>query len=260
MTGPVISRRPLPEPEDDEDARLLDALRRYGWIGRGVDPSQDDPPGTPRFAYTAGLERTWRHPELIVVGIPWPAAGAVLRGAVERVRAGQAFQPGQRYADVVAAGDVVVVEVSHAHRIFSMTYAMWLYGGEDFRALQLVWPDAAGRYPWDEGYDRASFGEQEDLSEDVHELRAAAERGDLTAAKRLGDIWVRYRQLQSAERWYRAVADAGRTDGLIGLGLTHEFAGDDSAALEAFGRAAEQGDPAAARLIERLVESRSGDG
>lgn len=260
MTGRAISGRPLPEPEDDEDARLLDALERVGWIGIGVDPNAYDPPGTPRFAYTAGLERTWRHPELIVVGIPWPAAGAVLRGAVERVRRGESYEPGQRYADVVAAGDMVVVEVSHAHRIFTMTYAMWLYGGEDFRAVQLVWPDAAGRYPWDEGYDHASFGEQEDLSEDAHELRAPAERGDLTAAKRLGDVWLRYRQLQSAERWYRAVADAGRTDGLIGFGLTHELAGDDAAALEAFGRAAEQGDPAAVGLIERLLQRRGRDG
>ena len=257
----MIGELPLPEPESADEAELLEALDRKGWIGMGVSPNVTDPSGTPPFAYTAGLERTWGHPELLVVGIPWPAAGQVLRGAVERVRDGESFEPGPRYGGLVAAGDAVFVPVSHAHRIFTMTYAMWLYHGrDDFRALQLVWPDRAGRYPWDEDYDRVEFGEQEDLSEDVHDLRHAAEGGDLDAAKRLGDIWWRYRQLKSAERYYRTLVDAGRTDGLVGLGLVLEAKGECDQALELYGRAAANGEADGQRFLNALTQRRVAGG
>ena len=77
----MIADLPLPEPEDTDDARLLRALERDGWICRGASPSTGDPAGTPRFAYTAGLERTWGHPELIILGVDWPDSYGILEAS-----------------------------------------------------------------------------------------------------------------------------------------------------------------------------------
>jgi len=34
-----------------------------------------------------------------------------------------------------------------------MGYAVWFYGGDDFSALQCVYPDLEGHFPWDGGFD-----------------------------------------------------------------------------------------------------------
>lgn len=248
----MIRDLPLPAPEDATDERLLRALERVGWICRGVSPLPADPEGTPRFAYTAGLERSWDHPELIVVGVEWPQSLAVLEAAVERVERGETFAPGRRYAGLLPEGDAVFVEVGHAHRFFNLTYARWLYGGADFRALQLAWSDVAGRFPWDEGYEQIPGHEQEDLSEEVEAVEAAAERGDVAAAKRAGDVWWRYGRYDAAERLYRRAVAGGRDDALVGLALTLEATGDTDAALAALTRAAAAGAAEAARHLDRL--------
>lgn len=248
----MIRDLPLPAPEDATDERLLRALAREGWICIGASPLPADPEGTPRFAYTAGLERTWDHPELIMLGVDWPHSRELLAAAVERVAAGETFAPGRRCPGLLPAGDAAFVEVSHAHRFFNLTYARWLYGGADFRALQLVWPDAAGRYPWDEGFEQIRGHEQEDLSEDVDAVEAAAERGDAAAAKRAGDVWWRYAGWRAAERFYRQAVAGGRDDALVGLALTLEATGDSDAALAALTRAARGGHAEAARHLDRL--------
>jgi hypothetical protein len=33
-----------------------------------------------------------------------------------------------------------------------MGYAVWFYGGDDFQALQCVYPDLTNRFPWEEGF------------------------------------------------------------------------------------------------------------
>jgi hypothetical protein len=41
------------------------------------------------------------------------------------------------------------VQKSQYHDFFG--YALWFYGGNEFDALQIVWPDKSHRFPWDEG-------------------------------------------------------------------------------------------------------------
>ena len=226
----------LPDPEDAQDERLLAALERTGWICLGVSPNAEDPSWTPPFAYTAGLERTWSHPELLVSGVEWPSARALLDTVVERIRAGERFEAGPAYDRIVEHGHCLFQPVSHWHRTFMMTYTSWLYGRRDFRAWQLVVP----------GLD------QEMLNEDPYELEAAAAGGDLAAATRLGDVWWRYRDYPAAERFYLQALEGGRTEVLVGLGLTRERAGDFEAAREYYARADSQGDTEARRHLDRV--------
>jgi len=41
----------------------------------------------------------------------------------------------------------------------------WFYGGDDFPCLQIVWPDRAGRFPWEADFDAQFEGNQPDLTE-----------------------------------------------------------------------------------------------
>jgi len=95
------------------------------------------------FAYTIGLHDRGL-PELLVTGLSPERAARVLNDVAGATVGGRVLDPGAHIA--VGAGPLLeIVEVEHpdAH----MNFAMAL-GGPDVRALQLVWADDRGRWPW----------------------------------------------------------------------------------------------------------------
>ncbi|MDC0747622.1 DUF4262 domain-containing protein [Polyangium mundeleinium] len=145
-------RSPLPPPEDEGDRRLLNRVQAHGWhiihVGRSVE---DDSEG-PDWSYSIGLFHTFGHPELIVVGLPWSTAEAVINDIGSRVRAGQRFDHGMIDSDVLENRDVRFVTMrTDAYRAH-LGYAIWFYRGVEFPVLQVVWPDGVGRFPWDPAY------------------------------------------------------------------------------------------------------------
>jgi hypothetical protein len=153
----------LPEPEHAFDAEVLGDVRARGWhavvASDGVRPARG--PGRARvlrhpvceagLAYTAGLWRTWGHPEIALVGA-WPQARELLGAVVAAVRAGAAFAPGDTSDEVLARHPVAFAAVSERSRDTLLTYATWLHGGAAFGAVQLLVPDAEGRAPDDARY------------------------------------------------------------------------------------------------------------
>ncbi|MCF6734980.1 DUF4262 domain-containing protein [Blastococcus sp. KM273129] len=142
------------EPAADQPAeagqdpdQVLGDLRRvidtFGWAvlhGGGT-------PGEPRYSYTVGLA-AWEHPEIIVVGLPFPAAEKYLNLVGEAVRAGARFAPGTATTALTDEDSpVVFLRVQESDRL---TVVEELHGTVD--ALQLIWPDSTGRLPWQEGH------------------------------------------------------------------------------------------------------------
>jgi Domain of unknown function (DUF4262) len=119
--------------------RVID---RFGWA---VLHGGGGAPGDPRFSYTAGPTALW-HPEVIVVGLPFEAGETYLNLVGEAVRAGARFVPGQATTVLTDADSpVVFLQVEETARL---SLVEELYGSVD--ALQLVWPDSAGKLPWEE--------------------------------------------------------------------------------------------------------------
>lgn len=123
---------------------LLPTIDRYGWAVTAVDGDRLHAP----FAYTIGLTEQGV-PELVITGLPQDGAYAVLQDVVQHCLAEERLVPGtQPRLEGIEMG-LEVVEMPHpgAH-LFD---AVSLYGKET-RALQLVWQDARGRWPWDVGF------------------------------------------------------------------------------------------------------------
>ncbi|MGY1722557.1 DUF4262 domain-containing protein [Blastococcus sp. SYSU DS0533] len=145
IEAPAIEA-PAIEGEQDAD-QVLGGLRRvideFGWAvlhGGGT-------PGEPRYSYTVGLA-AWEHPEVIVVGLPFPAAEKYLNLVGEAVRAGARFAPGTATTALTDEDSpVVFLRVEETARL---TVVEELHGTVD--ALQLIWPDSTGRLPWQEGH------------------------------------------------------------------------------------------------------------
>lgn len=142
---------PAPDIEQrlDELARQADAagehirstVREHGWAAVGVD-------GPVPFTYTAGLWALADHPELIIVGLPAETAKWVLDQAVERITQGHPMAAGTTIHGLIGEYPAAVRAVD-AQRLPLLAFAADLYRGLVFTAVQLVWPDRAGKFPWE---------------------------------------------------------------------------------------------------------------
>ncbi len=125
----------------------LDELRRmmrdhHGWAVQFVE--HDKRP----FAYTVGLHNRGL-PELLITGLdPLVSTGVLNSIAHMIVDNGAALAPAM-HIDYEDRFLIEVVEVEHpdVHLKFAVEIC-----GPDVRALQLVWADNWGRFPWESGW------------------------------------------------------------------------------------------------------------
>lgn len=136
---------------DDVVARMKAKIAQNGWTAQGILANENQPGWT----YTIGLDQSRSHPDLLIVGLDQKVAYYVLDVLAQRVMAGERFEPGQSLSGLLAGDyELVVIEVDDVTEgdIFNM--ATFFYEGWNFTALQLVWPDMDGNYPWEPGYER----------------------------------------------------------------------------------------------------------
>jgi hypothetical protein len=126
-------------------------IERVGWAAVGVFPTTHDPPETPHFTYSVGFHETLDLPEVIVFGLGAETGHSLLADVYERGKAGETFEPGVRYDGFLVDYPVEFREVAAPRRPLNMARAH--YRPDDFPAMQLCWPDKAGRFPWEDGYD-----------------------------------------------------------------------------------------------------------
>jgi hypothetical protein len=103
----------------------------------------------PPWAFTVGLERSVQHPEISISGLPHAFAGELLHALGEQIQSGDALEIHEVRSDIIRGHDVVVREVPRSSYRDRFGTAIGFYGGSDFRMLQLVWNDTAGRFPQD---------------------------------------------------------------------------------------------------------------
>jgi hypothetical protein len=140
----------------ENDKNLLMDVKKYGFnimlVGE-EDPAHDHPPKVPTWpypwAYSIGLYHTYRHPEMIVVGLPEDLLGSIVSRLGNRVLAGDRFQPGQEYDEIIQTYRCVFLPVAEIAYPKFLNYATLFYRGFAFPALHCVWPDSDGQYPWE---------------------------------------------------------------------------------------------------------------
>ena len=104
------------------------------------------------FAYSIGLSRTYRQPELICFGLSEDVTHWMINEMRDRMADGQTFEDRQRVSGLIEGYECELRKVRLERYPEFFGYALWFYDGDGFDALQIVWPDKARRYPWDKGY------------------------------------------------------------------------------------------------------------
>lgn len=126
---------------DDYLEILRETIRGHGWAVQYVE--DDRAP----FGYTIGLQPHGL-PELLVTGMAPPLTLRVLNSVAHAMVDGAVYMAGE-YINFQNEFLFEVVEVERPDAHLNFAVALW---GPNLRALQLVWADDGGRWPWDAGW------------------------------------------------------------------------------------------------------------
>ena len=136
------------EPLDALDLRVLAEVAERGWHVIHVEGAGEG------HAFTIGLFRSFDHPEVLLFGLA-DAGEAALDRLGARVRGGERFEDGGVAEGILPDRAVSFRAIARRHYRTYLGYAGWFHGGPRFPALQAVWPDAEGRFPWERWSSRA---------------------------------------------------------------------------------------------------------
>ncbi|MCB9232979.1 MAG: DUF4262 domain-containing protein [Bacteroidia bacterium] len=107
----------------------------------------------PAFAYTIGLNKSYKHPEIIIFGLRQEIMGEILNELGTEIKKGKIFHPNIDYDHVISNYPVRFLEIKKEHYRDYLGFAGWFYNNSfDFPAYQLVWTDKQSNYPWDDEF------------------------------------------------------------------------------------------------------------
>ncbi len=148
-----------PEALDEQEARVVGKIREYGWFSHDIFAE----PGHKGFRFTTGFCVSVAFPELIAFTLA--ISHGIFGNIHQDLKDGRKFPVGRPIPDVLDGVDVVLLPVAKRHYGEHLGWSRWFYGGDDFPCLQLVYPDLANVFPWQDGFDPAWAQRQDDLSE-----------------------------------------------------------------------------------------------
>jgi hypothetical protein len=130
---------------DYVDEVLQPTIDRCGWAVQGVGATRIHA----SFSYTVGLTLQGL-PELVITGKELAEAGRLLNDVAGYLTLGSLPRAGETVCYCAGSLHFEVVEMPHpeAH----LFVATGLFGEARVKALQLVWADPQGSWPWDAGY------------------------------------------------------------------------------------------------------------
>ena len=130
---------------DQYEEKALSDIEEYGCHVLSVMEEAE----YPGFTYSIGIEKKTKQPEVIITGLKQEIAHWMVNEYNNRVKAGEVFEAGKFYPDFLEGFDVTFKEVEKKHYTEYFGWGRWLYNGNDFRVLQLVYPTTAGIWPWE---------------------------------------------------------------------------------------------------------------
>lgn len=130
-------------------------IKEYGYTVIFVFAGESDEDSAP-FAYTVGLTEKG-HPEMIVFGMPHTTAHRLISLAVEQLLEDK-LVIGEPVSEI-ATCDMIFQHVEPS-RAADYIYQANDRAKRDLPAIQMVWPDRNGKFPWDADFEKEFEGKQ----------------------------------------------------------------------------------------------------
>lgn len=150
-----------PDTLNEADQSFLANVREHGWFRTSVF-GDDEGPG---FSYTTGFWLSARHPELIIFSINHDTAHDMFWNLFRCATSGEPLPIGKRTNAIFTNLAAYAFPVAQQHYADFLCQSRWFYRGDNFPCLQIVWPDRAGLFPWEQGFNVEFQADQLDLTE-----------------------------------------------------------------------------------------------
>ncbi len=121
-------------------------IEEHGWAVVNVDGDAT----LPAYSYSVGLYKTFSHPEVIVFRLEPAVRQQIINTIAQAVRGGRRFSENETTDQILIGHQCAFRLVAPAAEATYMGAALGYYGRE-VPALHCIWPDQAGRFPWERG-------------------------------------------------------------------------------------------------------------
>jgi hypothetical protein len=141
----------MTEPRTDYEKQIIHWVEEAGCFVVSVLP--DEHTADLPFSYSVGFTKSLGQPEVILMGLPGETSHSLINSLFERCSDGFGLTDGTRIEEI-ASFPLVAKEVDESWIIQSFfASALWYHRTQMdsplVRAMQIVWPDAGGNYPWE---------------------------------------------------------------------------------------------------------------
>jgi len=131
------------------DKEILTDIENIGWTVILIEATDY----LSSFAYTIGLWKNYKHPELISFGLTIKTLHLIINDAGEIVKSGQKIEVGKTYENFFKNGKAEFINVDSRNITDYFGFGIEFYQTRDFPALQLVWTDRNDKFPWDANFE-----------------------------------------------------------------------------------------------------------
>lgn len=152
----------MPKPKRNADApqtqeeKILVDIEKFGWTVILVEGTDY----LPTFAYTIGLFKNYKHPEIIAFGLDLEILQDTLNSIGEGVKSGATIESRKNYPEIFEESRTEFVKVDPRNIEDYFGYAVDYYEEIPFPALELVWTDENDNFPWDSDYSEGCLWSQ----------------------------------------------------------------------------------------------------
>lgn len=151
--------QPVPGELDPLEQQCIDNIKKYRCHIWHVGPSgRAELPADDGFSYSVGIYSELKTPELIIFGQKPEWRLSIINLIVERINDGERFEARQRYSGLLEGYELSFHDVPLFAYPQYLGWDIWYYDRFHpvdplFPVLQVVWPDLAGRFPWEPDYE-----------------------------------------------------------------------------------------------------------
>lgn len=104
----------------------------------------------PCFYYTIGLWHNYKHPEIILSGLPGDASMQLINQLGAKIgHEGKSYRENIQYFDLIKNYPVEFKPIDKKHFNDFTSMATKFYGHKDYPVLQYFWVDKQGLFPWE---------------------------------------------------------------------------------------------------------------
>jgi uncharacterized protein DUF4262 len=142
------------------DQEFLKTIDEHGWHVMNVAPRTGQEGDL--WSYSTGLFYRYKHPEIVIFNQLSDLRHSMINSIGNRVKAGETFEPGKGYADIIGNFDVQFRPMHASHYWDWLNLACWFYDNDpnSFPVLQCFYPDMQGKFPWEAGCEQWAIDQQ----------------------------------------------------------------------------------------------------